>query len=96
MNIEVIQLGVLGAFLLAHAFAAGAQRKATEDVARSVESEIRRLREALETRLPLPLWGATPRPGPSGMAKPYQQFVNPVPVAFVKLNEAGDWVPDKK
>ncbi len=52
--------------------------------------------DELIRRQPTPLWGATPAHGPSGCIKPYQQYVNPTPVALVTLNEAGDWVPVKK
>jgi hypothetical protein len=72
----------------------GVQRLATE--VRGLHATIVRLHEMLARRLPEPLWGATPRPGPSGTFKPYQQYVNPMPVALVTLNEHGDWVSGVK
>lgn len=63
---------------------------------RNMYVELAEIRNVLAERLPLPIWGQTPSPGPSGTSKPYQQFVNPIPVTFVKMNDAGDWVAERK
>lgn len=63
---------------------------------RAMHTELVELRKLIANRLPTPLWGQTPAPGPSGTSRPYQQHVNPVPVAVVRMNEFGDWVGEKK